>query len=134
MGESSSDKQPITPPVSAHKAGASVANRRRHDRLDFAARVLVHELNSEHVPGRSHPAESVDLSRSGIGVRSKRMYYTGTEVVLIIQLKAEKRVKCGVVRSSRYAGNGMYQSGIEFTHTPPGARLHAWLEAHPETP
>jgi hypothetical protein len=133
MGETSSGK-PTTPPGSSLPAGASVVNRRRHDRLDFAAQVLVHELNNEHVPGKGHAAESVNLSRSGIGVRSKLMYYTGTEVVLIIQLKTDRRVKCGVVRSSRYAGGGMYQSGIEFTQTPPGARLHAWLESHPATP
>lgn len=133
MEETPSEPQASSPPPSKPEVAAGVANRRRHDRRDFAVGVLVHELNSEHVPGKGHPAESVDLSRSGIGVRSRRMYYTGTAVVLIIKLKSENRVKCGVVRTSRYAGGGMYQSGIEFTHTPPGARLHAWLEAHPES-
>lgn len=133
MEETPSEKPASPPPAAEAVPATGVANRRRHDRAEFAVCVLVHELNSEHVPGKGHPAESVDLSRSGIGVRSKRMYYAGTAVVLIIQLKNEKRVKCGVVRTSRYSGGGLYQSGIEFTHTPPGARLHAWLDAHPES-
>jgi hypothetical protein len=111
-------------------APAAVANRRRHERLEFSARVSIHELSSDDIPGDPQTAEAFDLSRSGIGLRTKRMFYVGTPVLIHIQLRTQRTYKRGVVRFSKYTSGGWHLCGVEFTNAPGTERLKGWIRKH----
>ncbi len=115
----------------APRAGAATAETlRRHERMTFGARVVLYELSTDFVPGPPAQAEGADLSRSGLGVRSRRMYYTDRVVLVRIPLRCGGAYfKCGVIRSSVYAGSGLYHVGIEFREMPPGDGLASWMRA-----
>lgn len=105
-----------------------MAERRRHERIAFTTSVVLLELDSGDCPMGEFPGEAVDISRSGLGVRSRRMYHVGRKVLIMLVIPGhESRYKCGFVRSSRYAGAGQYHVGVEFCETPCAARLSAWI-------
>ena len=103
--------------------------RRAHGRVGFTTRVWVHELDDSNAPGEGHVADAADISRSGMGFRSRRMYYIGRTIVIILTLSTERKPMFGIVRSSRYTYGGQHHVGVEFCAKPPGDRLHAWIEA-----
>jgi hypothetical protein len=137
MGDPDGAKAPIIKEAKAEGATGvpSMAALRRHERLNFAVKVMLYELASDNVPGAPAGGESVDLSRSGIGVRSRRMYYKDRVVLVRIPLRyGGAYFKCGVVRSAVYAADGMYHIGIEFTAMPGGEALAGWMRARQASP
>jgi hypothetical protein len=103
-------------------------DRRRHGRVGFSTRAWVHELQPGCAPDAGQLADAADLSRSGMGVRSRRMYYVGRTVIVMLMLPTgERKFMCGVVRSSRYTVAGMYHVGIEFCPMPAGEHINEWM-------
>ncbi len=135
MADRQATKDASAPDGAARPGTVSAESLRRHERMAFGARIVLYELTTDFVPGPPAQAEGADLSRSGIGVRSRRMYYTERVVLVRIPLRCGGAYfKCGVVRSSVYAGAGMYHVGIEFREMPPGDGLASWMRARQTSP
>src|ERR1043166_7628582 len=60
------------------------SERRRHNRVNLATRVWVFELDDGNNPGPPQPGECADISCSGLGFRSRRMYYSGRRVIAML--------------------------------------------------
>src|SRR5690606_28447665 len=91
-------------PRGGDSGSTAAANRRLFERhpVDFRARVT--ELDQFGNPGMSWECRLVDVSRGGIGLRSRRMSYQGRHMLVEVE-RARGQVKLlfGVVRQSRYS-------------------------------
>ncbi len=117
-------------PAAAPSALSSI-NRRRHDRVDLDLPSLVTEIDEFGTPGNPWNARVVDLSRSGVGLRSRRMVHLGRKV--FVQIFApdgeERKLLFGLVRQSRYADGGGYAVGIEFHPMLTTSTIRAWVSS-----
>ncbi|MEX2219294.1 MAG: PilZ domain-containing protein [Phycisphaerales bacterium] len=103
-------------------------NRRRHERTVFVKPVWVSELNDRGEPGPVWKCRGVDLSRAGIGLRSRRHIHTGRLVILEVPgPEGAKRALFGIVRQSRYAEGEGYAVGIEFRDPPASDSVKIWM-------
>ena len=104
-------------------------NRRRFDRVEFQKMVHVTELDDFGNPASSWECRVVDLSRCGLGLRSRRMVHHGRGLLIEVQgLPGQPgRVLFGVVRQSRYAEGEGYAVGLEFKSIPHTTPVRAWL-------
>ena len=96
--------------------------------LDHAARVL--ELDEMAKPGEPWECRVLDVSRGGIGLRSRRMIHIGRTLFVIVSLGAGKprQLLCGTVRQCRYIeGGGGYAIGVKFCDPPRSKWLNAWM-------
>lgn len=105
------------------------SNRRRFERVGFLKSVQVTELDDFANPGASWDCRVVDLSRGGLGLRSRRMVHKGRcMLVEVAGLEGQKsKVLFGVVRQSRYAEGEGYAIGLEFKSMPKTASVRLWL-------
>lgn len=106
-------------------------NKRRHERTAFTAQVQVFEIDdSGAVVSSGVDARAFDLSRGGIGLHARRMYYAKARVALLIPRTAEgPRILAGVVRYSRYLDKGLYHIGVEFRALPTTLVFTNWMQA-----
>lgn len=107
----------------------SIKNKRHHTRTEFAAIVHVFELDGlGTVTSTGVETRAFDLSRGGIGLHSRRMYYPGAQLVLRLALPGFlPRILGGVVKYSRYRERGLYHIGIEFAPLPNNQTFRTWL-------
>lgn len=109
----------------------SSVNRRGHARLPFGVRVTLHELDETGTPTEGAPCEGHDISRSGMGVRSRRMYYAGRKVIVAVAVPGmQPRYMCGEVKYSRYTYRGLYHVGIELCAMPQTEAVRSWVQVH----
>lgn len=105
-------------------------NRRQHSRVPFGVRLMVYELDDADHPSDPCQCHGHDISRSGMGIRTRRMFYTGRRVIVAVNVpKMAPRFLCGIVRYSRYAFSGLYHVGVEFCPMPRSEAIRAWLQA-----
>lgn len=110
-------------------------NRRKHERSVFDVRLLVHELDESGSPGPGCVCDGYDISRSGMGLRSRRLYYKGGKVIVQILLRNQQpRYLCGEVKYSRYRSGGPYHVGIEFCALPDTVAFQAWQREQQQKP
>lgn len=101
---------------------------RRHERVAFLHPMTLHELGASGQPGSEEECMGVDLSRSGIAVRTKRLVQPGTSVIILLRLaNVKSRAFFGVVRHARYVEEE-HQLGVEFGPAPTDRRVLAWLK------
>ena len=105
------------------------SNRRRFERVPLDRSGALTELNEMGDPGASWPCRLVDLSRGGMGLRSRRMVHLGRLVLLVVVLGPDTPPKllCGEVRQCRYVQGEGYVIGVLFRAPPPTATVKAWL-------
>jgi hypothetical protein len=128
--------QPRGSTFAANAAGAPFngEDRRRHDRVGFATKAWIHEVEPGCLPSEGQTADASDISRSGIGLRCRRMYYVGRLVIVMLHLPSgEVKFMSGLVRSSRYTYAGLYHVGIEFCPMPVGDHMNNWMRARART-
>ena len=110
----------------------SMRCRRTHDRQGVELPVVMAELSRNGEPGEPWEAVSLDLSRSGVGLRSRRMVHKGRLVLLAVAPKGNRpgRLYCGKVMQSRYAEGIGYIVGIRFEECPEGIHIDRWWSKH----
>jgi len=110
-------------------ADAPAPDRRTHARHELDRTAIASELDDYGVPGPSWECRVFDLSRSGLGVHSRRMVYTGR--LLLIELRdqgsSHPRVLCGMVRQSRYEPKEGHIFGVQFWPMPKSAAVEQWI-------
>lgn len=96
-------------------------DRRLHRRVAFRTRVSVFEVDDAGARTSHVACETLNLSKSGIGLLARRMFYRGRRMVIRVQLPGGRtRSLFGEVRYSRYADGGRYHVGVRFC-PPPGS-------------
>jgi hypothetical protein len=107
----------------------TIENKRSFDRNDFVATVQIFELDdSGAVISAGVDTKAFDISRGGMGLHSRRMYYPRTPVVLCVRIPGAKpRVLGGMVMYTRYRDRGVYHIGIEFGKLPTSQIFQNWL-------
>jgi rRNA maturation protein Nop10 len=95
-------------------------DRRRHPREPLCVSAMLIELDERDVPGVPAECQTLDISRSGIGVQTRRMSPAGRRVWVGLQASSGGRPRWlyGIVRRSSYAEGGEYHVGIEFAAPP----------------
>jgi hypothetical protein len=99
-----------------------------HERhaVDFAATVT--ELDHRGQPGASWDCRLIDISRGGVGLRSRRMSFQGRQLLIEVeQSPGTAKLLFGVVRQSRYSAGEGYAIGVEFRTMPRNSAIRNWL-------
>ncbi|GIK18276.1 MAG: hypothetical protein AMXMBFR77_10640 [Phycisphaerales bacterium] len=94
--------------------------------------MVLAELSRNGEPSEPWEAVSLDLSRSGVGLRSRRMVHKGRLVLLAVPPKGNRpgRLYCGKVMQSRYAEGIGYIVGLRFEECPEGIHIDRWWNKH----
>jgi hypothetical protein len=107
------------------------SNRRQFERhaMDRPARVT--EMDEFGNPGPCWLCRIVDVSRGGMGLRSKRMVHVGRGMLVEIDgiPPAQTKLLFGLVRQSRYAEGEGYAVGIQFKALPATTSVRNWMAA-----
>jgi hypothetical protein len=105
------------------------SKRRDYDRLSFESTATITELDEFGSPGASWRVRLSDLSRSGLGLRSRRMVHLGRRVLLELRTTEARGTKVlfGTVRQSRYSEGEGYVVGIAFKALPRTTVIRDWL-------
>lgn len=109
-------------------AQSTVANRRRHDRVTLSRPARVTELDEIYCPRQSWDCQLFDISRSGLGLSSKRMVHPDRVVLveLLGPTGAGEKVFCCVVRQSRYIAGEGHIVGVQFREMPRNTSIEQW--------
>lgn len=105
-------------------------SRRRWERHAYSATLRVYEVNARGEPQPGYACEAFDVSRGGVGFRSRKMLNTGTPVLIEAPGIEKPRLLSGVVKSARYAEGRGYVIGVEFGPPPESEAVQAWLSEH----
>jgi len=98
--------------------------------VTLAAKVWIFEMDDSGMPGSGQPGECMDISRSGLGMRARRMYYLGRKVIVMLNLpNLSPKFMCGTVRTSRYCNGGLYHIGVELCAMPTGKSVAMWMQS-----
>ncbi len=104
------------------------SSRRAFERVACATTAKAFEITADDTVLPGCPAIVHDISKSGVGLRTRKMYNVGTRVALLIAAKENQtRPYFGIVRQSRYAGKAMYAVGIEFTPALQSESVIRWM-------
>lgn len=102
--------------------------RRAHERVPIDTIATVAQLDNYNVPGQSWQCRVADISRGGLGLKSKRMVHQGTRVLIAFALgNGEKRALCGLVRAVHYEEGAGYTLGLQFEALPTGNPVREWM-------
>jgi hypothetical protein len=120
-----------TLPAEPHRAspGADLSNRRQFERHPVDRPAKVTEMDEFGNPGPCWLCRLVDISRGGLGVRSKRMVHMGRGVLIELDgaTPAATKLLYGVVRQSRYVESEGYAVGVQFRSVPTTSAVRNWL-------
>jgi hypothetical protein len=107
------------------------ASRREFDRYALDRPAYITELDQFGNPGPTWKVRVVDLSRGGVGIRSRRMVHQGRAVLIELEGGEPGRSKLlsGIVRQSRYAEGEGYAIGVLFRAVPNTSAVRQWLSS-----
>ncbi|MBC7772908.1 MAG: PilZ domain-containing protein [Pyrinomonadaceae bacterium] len=100
---------------------------RQHERKAVVSTLLIHEVETDGTVGAGIDGQGCDFSRSGMGIRVKRLLHPGK--LLLIRLKINGKpdtVAYGIVRNVNYV-SGVCRTGVQFTPAPDSPSLRRWL-------
>lgn len=113
----------------AHAGMTEGATRRDHERKDLGSAASVHEFDEFGDVGAGFACEAADISRSGMGIRSRRMIHPGRTVVVRMRpASGTDRLFFGTVCYSRYDAKSLYHVGIRFVSRPETPGVLRWLK------
>lgn len=114
-------------PRSPADAGTGTS-RRRFERVEYTKAVRITEVDDFGNPTSSWECRIVDLSRGGVGIRSRRMVHQGRAVLIEVPgVEGTTKLLYGVVRQCRYAEGEGYAVGVEFKAVPQTQTIRLWL-------
>jgi hypothetical protein len=107
------------------------SDMRRHGRVGLTRPAIAVELDPDGAPLAPWTVQTFDLSRSGLGLLSRRMVHVGRYLVVEVVGAGKERqtVLFGVVRQCRYEEGRGYMVGLEFKQLPVGTLLRRYLNA-----
>jgi len=109
------------------EAGSCAQNRRRNGRFHLTGKLTLFEADPAGQPIGELECTAGDISRSGIGLRSRRMLYPGRNVFVVVPTPGGNRVLYGLVRHCRYLeGRGCYHIGIALLDLPTSLYIKTW--------
>lgn len=109
------------------EAGADVENRRLHGRFPLQGALTLFETDLGGNPTGELECGAEDISRSGIGLRSRRMLYPDRNVFVVVPTPTGKRVLYGLVRQCRYLeGQHCYHIGVSLLEMPATQTIKTW--------
>jgi hypothetical protein len=117
-------------PAEPHRVqGPELGNRRQFERHAVDRPAKVTEMDEFGNPGPCWLCRLVDISRGGLGVRSKRMVHMGRGVLIELDgaTPAATKLLYGVVRQSRYVESEGYAVGVQFRSVPTTSAVRNWL-------
>jgi hypothetical protein len=86
------------------------------------------EIDDRDRPGPKWTGRAVEVSRSHLVFRTRRMCYAGRRVLAAVHLvDAEPMPLAGRVYACEYDGDGLYKVGIDLEPVPLGPAIRAWL-------
>lgn len=136
MPASNKGRQPADTPPSGRAARADPAadegsSRRNWERSSFPRDVRVCELDDDGVPGAEWACRAADISRGGIGLRSRRMVHEGRKIFIRVPTGPDgaEKLLFGVVRQSRYQQGEGFVIGVRFEEIPRTWAVTRWLDA-----
>jgi hypothetical protein len=101
---------------------------RRHIGATFNAELDICELDERERPSLTWSARALELSRSALAFRSRRMCYVGRRVLIAIHLIDDRPVPlCGTVSHCSYEAEGMYRIEIELARIPSFSYIADWI-------
>jgi len=113
----------------AKHAAAKAETRRAHERKGLGSAASIHELDEFGDVGTGFACEAADISRSGMGVRSRRMIHPGKSVFVRMKpASGGEKLFFGTVCYSRYDAKSLYHIGIRFVARPESAGVARWLK------
>lgn len=100
---------------------------RDHARVKYQVEAKVTEIDMHGRPQGTWLCKTSDLSRSGIGLISRRLVHIGRHMLLELETATGTRVLYGVVRHCAYCEGLGHTIGIEFTKPEDNPTLKHWL-------
>jgi hypothetical protein len=96
----------------------------------FRAELDVTEIDTRGRPGVVWTGRALELSRSHLGFRSRRMCYEGRELLLAVHLVDDRPVPLyGMVTKSEYDGDGLYRTTINLLPMPETESVEDWVRS-----
>jgi len=104
---------------------------RRHERKSLERDALVTELLPNGTIGNTWHCTTADLSRSGMGLISRRMAHPGTNIFIQVVGPSGRAGDplFGTVMHFRYLGDGAHLLGVQFATAPDRRNVQEWLDA-----
>jgi hypothetical protein len=94
----------------------------------FVAEIDVAELDVRAKPGIAWAAKAMTLSRSHVVIRSRRMCYIGTRLIIGVHLIDDEPMPlCGTVCSCEYLAEGSHIVDIDLEPVPENSDVAGWL-------
>lgn len=95
----------------------------------FRAELDIAELDDRRRPGASWTARGIELSRSHLTFRSKRMCYATRFLLIAVHMVDDRPVPLfGQVRLCEYDSDGLYRTEITLHEVPDEDPIGRWLK------
>jgi hypothetical protein len=106
------------------------SNRREHERHDLHREATAVDFNEFGIPQSSWRCTVVNISRSGMGICSRKMIHIGRNLLIMIQEPghAKPRLLYGIARNSRYSAGEGHIVGLQFQTMPESPALRRWAK------
>lgn len=96
--------------------------------FEFKASLDLAELDSRRRPGQRWMGRGMELSRSLLIFKSRRLCYEGREIVVGVHLVDDRPVPLfGTVTKSDYEGEGLYKTTLRLMAFPDEEPVKSWL-------
>ena len=94
----------------------------------FKADLDLTELDSRGRPGASWPGKGIDICRSSMWFRSRKLCYPDRELLVAVHLVDDQPTPlCGVVSKCDYDGEGLYVTQLALQALPRSDLVKQWL-------
>lgn len=126
-----------TETVQRAEAGGAVAKDRimgkvagsRPGSVKFRAELDLAELDDRRRPGARWSGRGVELSRSQLILKSKRMCYEGRLLLVAVHMIDDRPVPLfGQVKSCDYDGEGLYKTELSLLELPDEEPVRQWAK------
>jgi hypothetical protein len=110
------------------EAAPAVPAPKAANTVTFRAELDLTEIDTRGRPGTMWTGRAMDISRSSLAFRSRRMCYEGRELVLAVHLVDDRPVPLyGMVSRCEYDGDGLYKTSVNLLPMPQTEGIRAWV-------
>lgn len=116
--------------VGASGSNASGGSANGRSAYPFRADLDLAELDDRHRPGMAWSGRGIELSRSSVTFRSRRLCYEGRRLIAAVHLVDDRPVPLfGIVTKSEYDGEGLYRTTMSLHPMPDEEPVRNWIHA-----
>jgi hypothetical protein len=114
--------------AAAEAAPRGVPPAKAQGSFTFSAELDLTEIDTRGRPGTVWTGRAVELSRSNLAFRSRRMCYEGRELLMAVHLVDDRPVPLyGMVAKCDYDGDGLYRTLVNLLPLPEAESVRAWV-------